>query len=141
MNKQFVLDFQVRDTELDQYGVVNNAMYQVYLEHTRHEFLIGVGIDAAAVAGEGRSLALSAINIRFLAPLRSRDLFQVGLTISRLTGARVEFHQQILKADGKTRILEAWAEAAFLDERGRPIRLPGLFRSGVEPYLESAAAE
>lgn len=138
MNKQFVLDFQVRDSELDQYGVVNNAIYQVYLEHTRHEFLIAVGMDAAEIAREGRSLAVSGINIRYRAPLRSRDLFQVSLTISRLSGARVEIHQIIRKPGGETLILEAWVEAVFLDERARPMRLPSQFKTGVTPYLESA---
>ena len=134
--KTFVLEFQVRDSELDQYGVVNNATYQIYLEHTRHEFLIEVGIDAAAVATAGRSLALSGINIRYLAPLRSRERFRVSLAISRLTGARAEFHHKILRIPDKHLMLEAWAEAVFLDNQARPMRLPDAFRSGVKNYLE-----
>ena len=139
--RQFLLEIQVRDSELDQYGVVNNATYQIYLEHSRHEFLIGVGIDAAAVAAAGRSLALSGINIRYIAPLRSRETFRVSLTISRLSGVRAEFHQQILRLPDEAPILEAWAEAVFLDERGRPMRLPVEFREGVKGYLEAEGGQ
>lgn len=34
----FELEMQVRDYECDMEGIVNNAIYQHYLEHTRHEF-------------------------------------------------------------------------------------------------------
>jgi len=89
MAKVFSLEFKVRDYELDPYGVVNNAVYLNYLEHTRHEFLHGVGIDPAAVARSGRSLALSELHIAFRGPLRSREQFRVELTIGEVRGARV----------------------------------------------------
>lgn len=138
VGKQFVLEFRVRDYELDQYGVVNNAVYQNYLEHTRHEFLLSVGVDPASVAAAGRSLALSQLHIRYLAPLRSRDAFHVRLTVSRLTGARVEFHQIVLRMPKKETVAEAWAEALFVDERGRPMRIPKQFLDGLGKYRESA---
>ncbi len=39
------LEFSVRDYECDVQGVVNNANYQHYLEHARHEFLLSKGIS------------------------------------------------------------------------------------------------
>ena len=62
----------VRDSELDQYAVVNNAVYPVYLEHARHRWLAAAGLESAAeaaVGGKG-ALALSELSLRFLAPLR-----------------------------------------------------------------------
>ena len=40
MNFIYELEFKVRDYECDLQGIVNNANYQHYLEHTRHEFLL-----------------------------------------------------------------------------------------------------
>ncbi len=133
--ENFILDFRVRDYELDQYGVVNNAVYLNYLEHTRHEFMISVGVDPAAVAASGRSLALSGINVRFRDSLRSKEPFRVRLTISQLTGVRTVLHQQILRLPAEALVLEAWAEAVFLDERGRPMRIAPEVREKFAPFL------
>ena len=42
MNYIYELEMKVRDYECDLQGIVNNANYQHYLEHTRHEFLTSV---------------------------------------------------------------------------------------------------
>ncbi|HEX7927039.1 MAG TPA: acyl-CoA thioesterase [bacterium] len=139
MPQVFTLDMQVRDYELDQYGVVNNAVYLRYLEHTRHEFLILLGIDAAAVARTGRSLALSEIHVKYRSSLRSREGFRVTLRVKAITGARVSFDQVIDTVTEPRRIVEAEAVAVFLDERGRPMRLNPDHKQRFAQYLIEAA--
>ena len=53
MNYIYELEMKVRDYECDLQGIVNNANYQHYLEHTRHEFLTSVGISFAALHEQG----------------------------------------------------------------------------------------
>ena len=137
MSKEFTLDFQVRDYELDQYGVVNNAVYLNYLEHTRHEFLIAIGIDAAQVAREGRSLALHEIGLTFHRSLRSRERFRVSVQVTELRGARVVLDQRIVRLPDEEPIVEAKAVAVFLDEAGRPMRVTPEIRNAFAPYLHS----
>ena len=43
----YELKMKVRDYECDLQGIVNNANYQHYLEHTRHEFLTSTGVSFA----------------------------------------------------------------------------------------------
>ena len=50
----FELEMQVRDYECDMEGIVNNAIYQHYLEHTRHEFLASSGISFIEMGKEKR---------------------------------------------------------------------------------------
>ena len=44
---------KVRDYECDLQGIVNNANYQHYLEHARHEFLLSTGAGFAELHSRG----------------------------------------------------------------------------------------
>jgi acyl-CoA thioester hydrolase len=59
------LEFIVRDYECDLQGVVNNANYQHYLEHTRHEFLISKGISFEKLHDEGLDLIVTKVEIEY----------------------------------------------------------------------------
>jgi YbgC/YbaW family acyl-CoA thioester hydrolase len=135
--REFALDLQVRDYELDQYGVVNNAVYLRYLEHGRHEFLRSLGIDPAAVARSGRALALSEIHVAYKRPLRSRGAFRVRLWVRFVGGARVSFGQAIETLPGGSAVLEAEAVAVFLDEQGRPLRVDPEHRRLFAPFVRA----
>ena len=91
----FGLEFIVRDYECDLQGVVNNANYQHYLEHARHEFLISKGISFADLHNEGIDLIVTRVEIDYKFPLRSRDRFIVRLRIEREGNVRLIFVQDI----------------------------------------------
>ena len=74
-NYHFKLEFEVRDYECDLSGIVNNALYQHYLEHARHMYLKTRGLDFAALEEQGITLVVIRIEIDFLYPLRSGDKF------------------------------------------------------------------
>ena len=49
MKYAYELKMKVRDYECDLEGIVNNANYQHYMEHTRHEFLLQAGMSWMAL--------------------------------------------------------------------------------------------
>ena len=121
MDYRFSLDFKVRDYECDLQGVVNNAVYQNYLEHTRHEFLLAEGIDFAALTRQGIHLVVTRAEIDYRFPLRSGDRFRVCLNVEQSSRIRSSFHQDIYRLPDDRLILNAVVTGTAMNEQGRPI--------------------
>ena len=101
-NHHFELQLQVRDYECDIQGIVNNAIYQNYLEHCRHKFLNSVGLDFAELHNNGIDAVVIKAELDYKFPLRPGDNFLIRLKIKRQGRLRIIFDQQIIrKADEK----------------------------------------
>lgn len=116
----FGLEFIVRDYECDLQGVVNNANYQHYLEHARHEFLISKGISFADLHNEGIDLIVTRVEIDYKFPLRSRDKFIVRLRIEREGNVRLIFVQDIFRIQDEKHIVHARV-TGVATKNGRPV--------------------
>ncbi len=121
---QFTLDFEVRDYECDFQGIVNNAVYQHYLEHTRHEFLKQNGVNVTSMARKGTNLVVIRAEIDYLYPLRSGDKFFVGLNLERFSRLRFSFLQDIYRLPDNRPIVEAKIIGTSVSETGKPFLSP-----------------
>lgn len=90
----FEFEMKVRDYECDIQGVVNNANYQHYMEHARHEFLESVGVSFGKLHEEGLDLMVSKITIEYKRPLHGGDRFAVRINMLR-KGAKLVIAQDI----------------------------------------------
>lgn len=109
----YELEMKVRDYECDLQGIVNNANYQHYLEHSRHEFLSTFGISFAKMHYEGTDAVVANVNLRFKTPLRSGDEFIVKTAV-RAEGLRYIFTQDIFRADDSRLVLKGQVDTVCL---------------------------
>lgn len=130
----FKLEFEVRDYECDLSGIVNNAVYQNYLEHARHEFLKSRGLNFAQLEKRGVTLVVIRIEMDFLYPLRSGDKFYVGLNTERVSRLRFGFMQDIYRLPDEKPILAAKVIGAALNDQGYP-RVPKEFMEQIASGL------
>ena len=132
ISKPYELEFSVRDYECDLQGIVNNAVYQNYYEHARHQFLLGKKIDFAKLHTEGIDLIVSRIEIDYKYPLRSGDTFKVTVT-TRIEGhLRLIFEQDIFKLPENKLVSHAKVTGVGLNH-GRPMKLESV--PGFEELL------
>lgn len=101
MNYIYEITLKVRDYECDLQGIVNNANYQHYLEHTRHEFLSSMGVSFAGLHKQGLDAVVARIKMAFKTPLVSGDEFVSKLCLKK-EGIKYVFYQDIFrKSDNK----------------------------------------
>ena len=112
----FELPMKVRDYEVDVEGIVNNANYLHYLEHTRHEFCESAGLSFRDMHLNGIDPVLSRVEIDYKTPLTLGEHFVSKLNIRR-RGPIFIFDQDIYKTDD-TPVVLAKVSVACL-ENGR----------------------
>lgn len=102
MMKEYIFKHtdKVRDYECDLQGVVNNANYQHYMEHTRHEFLESLSENFSALHDRGLDAFVSHVEIDYKTSLRSGDSYVSCLNVYK-KGVKLVFEQDIYRmADG-----------------------------------------
>ena len=114
------LEFKVRDYECDMQGVVNNAVYQNYLEHARHELLLSRGIDFAELTAAGINLVVVRAELDYKKSLASNNRFIVRSRVHRSSRLRFEFQQEIHRLPDETLMLSARIFGTSINQRGRP---------------------
>lgn len=105
----FELQMKVRDYECDLQGIVNNANYQHYIEHTRHEFLSSLGVSFARLHDEGIDPVVARLNMAFKTPLKSGDEFVSKLYIKK-EGIKYVFYQDIFRLSDMKPVIKATVE-------------------------------
>ena len=93
----FETRMQVRDYECDIEGIVNNANYLHYCEHTRHLFLKECGLSFAEMHRKGVDAVVARMQLQYKVPLRPDDEFFSRLRLTK-EGIKFIFHHDIFRA-------------------------------------------
>lgn len=106
----YELEMEVRDYECDIQGIVNNANYLHYMEHTRHKFIQSIGLSFADLHEQGIDVVVARMNQQYKTPLRPEDVFLSRVYMSK-EGLRYIFHQDIVRKSDNKLCLRATVEA------------------------------
>ena len=96
MDYIFETRIAVRDYECDIQGIVNNANYMHYTEHTRHLFLRQLGLSFADLHRRGIDAVAARMNMQFKIPLRGEDI-AISRMALRKEGLRYVFTHHIFR--------------------------------------------
>ncbi|MCD8474237.1 MAG: acyl-CoA thioesterase, partial [Bacteroides graminisolvens] len=130
----YELTLKVRDYECDLQGIVNNANYQHYLEHTRHEFLLSAGVSFADLHTQGIDPVVARITISFKTPLKSGDQFVSKLYLKK-EGIKYVFYQDIFRKEDNKIVVKAVVDTVCV-VNGR-LTQSEVFDKLFAPYLRN----
>jgi acyl-CoA thioester hydrolase len=110
----FELEMKVRDYECDIQGIVNNANYQHYLEHCRHQFLHRADLNFDQLHNDGIDGVVIKAELEYKYPLRPNDDFLVRLKMGRQGKLRLIFDQEIVRKADEKLIIKARITSVLL---------------------------
>ncbi|MEQ8956209.1 MAG: acyl-CoA thioesterase [Gammaproteobacteria bacterium] len=127
---EFIQDMKVRDYECDMQGIVNNAIYQHYLEHARHEFLQSRGLSFSELTNRGIIIVVVRVELDYHGSLRSGDTFRVSVKVKKESRVRIGFYQQIKRLPDESPVVTAKIITTAIKENRR-----AYFPEELEPLL------
>lgn len=122
------IQLEVRDYELDLQGIVNNSVYQNYLEHARHKFMQTKGLDFNALHLEGWDPVVVRAELDYQSSLKSGDEFTIRSRVELQGKLRFIFIQEIVRSLDGSVCVSARITATTL-KNGRPSPCPVILAS------------
>lgn len=140
--------FRVYTEDTDATGVVYHANYLRFLERGRSDFLRCLGISLSeplrSTGADHGYYAVTAVEMRFLAPARLDDILRVITHVDKLGAASCRLHQTIERATvaepsrPPETIVDAMITVAYLGAGGRPRRQPDAWRARFAAVQKAA---
>lgn len=113
MNYIFETRMEVRDYECDIEGIVNNANYMHYTEHTRHLYLKKCGLSFSEMHDRGIDAVVARVKMQFKVPLHCDDEFISKLNVKK-DGLKYVFYHDLYRASDDRLCFKATVEVVCL---------------------------
>jgi acyl-CoA thioester hydrolase len=119
---------RVRYAETDKMGVVYYANYFVWFEVGRCDLLRTFGGSYREIEERGIALPVIEAECQYLQPAHYDDELEVRTTGRLLSGARLEFCYEVVRAADAQVVATGRTAHASINREGRPCRLPAGIR-------------
>ena len=120
---KFTTELTVRFSETDAQGVVHNAVYLVWFEIARIDYLARFDGGYPALRERGIEATTVESYVRYRAPARFDDRLRIHARCGDIRGARFRF-EYLVERDREA-VADGWTAHAVVDARTlRPTRMP-----------------
>ena len=134
MHKNFTHKVKVYYEDTDSGGVVYYANYLKFLERARTEALVNLGFSNKKIKDEfGALIIVKSCNIDYKKPAYLEDELSIRSFVKSITKTSFSMNQFISK--DKNLIVEAKVHLVFVNDQGKPIKIPGKLFKDFKPYF------
>ena len=134
MHENFYHNVKVYYEDTDAGGVVYYANYLKYLERARTEALSTIGLSNIQIKEKfGALIIVKSCNIEYKKSAQLEDELIIRSFVKSVTKTSF-FMNQIITIGDKT-IIEAQVHLVFVNEKGKPVKVPEIIFDNFKPYF------
>ena len=134
MHENFFHKIKVYYEDTDSGGVVYYANYLKFLERARTEALFSIGYSNKKIKEKFNSLIIvKSCNIEYKKSANLEDELKIRSFVKSITKTSF-FMNQIISRDEEI-IVEAQIHLVFVNENGKPVKIPDKIYSQFKPYF------
>ena len=134
MHKNFYHKVKVYFEDTDAGGIVYYANYLKFLERARTEALVNLGFNNKRVKDEfGALIIVKSCNIDYKKPAYLEDELTIRSFVKSITKTSFIMNQFISKEESL--VVEAKIHLVFINEKGKPIKIPNSLFQDFKPYF------
>ncbi len=135
------IELDVRSTDIDGDGIVNNAVYFVYFEQVRLVHLMRLGVIWRPRRAGERNFTIAATEARFLAPLTYPETVLASAWTARVGNTSFGLEYELTRKSDGVPVARGSSVQVWLDESGRPTALPPVVRQALANSLRVGSRE
>ena len=134
MHENFFHNVKVYYEDTDAGGVVYYANYLKYLERARTEALSTIGLSNLQIKDKfGALIIVKSCNIEYKKSAQLEDKLKIRSFIKSVT--KTSFYMNQIITNGETIIVEAQVHLVFVNEKGKPVKVPDIIFDNFKPYF------
>ena len=134
MHKNFSHKVKVYYEDTDAGGVVYYANYLKFIERARTEAILNIGLSNKKIKEDfGLLIIVKSCNVQYKKSAYLEDELNIRSFIKSIKKCSFIMNQIIMRKEDL--IVEAQVHLVFINEKGKPVKIPNLLYKNFRPYF------